>query len=134
MFADVVGADLADHLDLNAGGDAEAGGGDGLVGSLAAGVVLEVGAEDGFAGRGDVWGGDDEIHVDAADDDDGLFFGHDSLCLLRWGFAFGSVNTMARVLQVSDQGGTRQTSRRASASLLRARWQTLSTRRHPMLL
>ena len=41
-------AELADHLD----GIAEAGDGDGLIGSFAAGVNLEVGAGDGFAGEG----------------------------------------------------------------------------------
>jgi hypothetical protein len=55
---------LADHLHWNS----EAGGGYGLVGSFAAGVHLEVGAENGFAGCGDVVGGADEVHVDAAYD------------------------------------------------------------------
>ena len=61
-------AELADHLD----GIAEAGDGDGLIGSFAAGVNLEAGAGDGFAGEGNVFDGGDEVGVDAAYDNDRL--------------------------------------------------------------
>ena len=57
-------AELADHLD----GIAEAGDSDGLIGSFAAGVSLEAGSGDGFAGEGNVFDGGDEVGVDAADD------------------------------------------------------------------
>ena len=62
------GSDGADHLD----GIAEARGGDGLVGAFAAGGGVEVGADDGLAGDGDGVGVRDQVHVDAADDDDGF--------------------------------------------------------------
>ena len=67
----------ADHVD----GITKAGCGDGLVSAFAAGCGAEAGADDGLAGDRDLAGVRNEIHVDAANDDDGFAgVGHDCHC------------------------------------------------------
>jgi hypothetical protein len=52
-------------------GIAEPSGGNGLVGSLAARVRLKLPTGQGFTSDGNPLGGDDEVKIDTADNDDG---------------------------------------------------------------
>jgi hypothetical protein len=51
---------------------AESSDGDGLISALAAGVQMEAGTHDRLAGPGKMLCMRDQIHIDAADDDNGF--------------------------------------------------------------
>ena len=69
LVAEDVAADAADHFDSDVR-RAGASGGAGLVGALATGERDEVMAEDGLAARGQVRDADDEVHIEAAENND----------------------------------------------------------------
>ena len=78
---DVV-ADFAGHVH----GIAETGGGDGLVGSLAAGGGGETGSDNSLADAWYLRGEGHHVHGDAADYDDGFWGGSQCADLLHGGF------------------------------------------------